>query len=180
MASERTDRRIVAGQWRHLPHAADYRAALIGEMLVERVVWGPGAEAVSLGRRVIGGPGYIWFRFWLPREEQIVDKYFDPAGRPVGIQVDVCGPLTIEPEEWSTVDLLLDLWIDPDGRVTVRNEEQFERAVATGELAPEEASHAEAHIRQLTLQTAQGRFPPPLVRNWQVDVRRVREMLQGT
>jgi predicted RNA-binding protein associated with RNAse of E/G family len=86
-------------------------------------------------------------------------------------------PMVIGEREWTTNDLLLDIWISPDGRVTVRNETAFEAAVADGSLSIDEASWAEEHVRRLTAAIAQRRFPPPLVRNWQVDLRRIQEAL---
>ncbi len=65
------------------------------------------------------------------------------------------------------------------GRVTVHGEEEFERSVLLGELSPELAQRAEAHLRELTAAIARGRFPPPLVRNWRIDLSRIREAAQG-
>ena len=67
---------------------------------------------------------------------------------------------------FSMLDLLLGLWITEEGRVTVQNEESFDRAVRRGEMTPVEAEQAELLIRELTTSTAQKRFPPPFVRNF--------------
>ena len=42
-----------------------------------------------------------------------------------------------------------------------------------GALSSEQADLAEAHLRELTAAIARGRFPPPLVRNWQLDLSRI-------
>ena len=51
----------------------------------------------------------------------------------------------------------------------------YEAAVKSGALSPGESERAEQQIRRLTGAIARGRFPPPLVRNWQVDMRRIQE-----
>ncbi len=53
------------------------------------------------------------------------------------------------------------------------NEAAFEQAVRQETLAEAEARYAEKHFRALTAAIAKDRFPPPLVRNWQVDLRRI-------
>jgi predicted RNA-binding protein associated with RNAse of E/G family len=71
----------------------------------------------------------------------------------------------------------LDIWISPQGQVTVGNETAFDAAVRGGQISPEEAIWAEEHVRRLTGAIAQRRFPPAMVRNWQVDLRRIQEAL---
>jgi hypothetical protein len=185
---------IYSGQWQMLPAALDYRAAMLGDILAERLVWGPANSAAQLGNLAIAGPGYIWFRFWLTREQQVVEKYFDAQGQALGMHIHVCMPLIALPPElcvglfadadahsdgYCTTDLLLRIWIAADGRVTVRNEAAFEQAIHSGDLTTEEVAWAEERVRMLTSAIALGRFPPALVRNWQVDVQRVQETLSS-
>lgn len=175
-------RRIQRGQWAEWPGALDYRSAWLSDMLVERVIWGQPAAALQQIGQAQGkpaGPGSVWFRFWLPKDGQIVEKYFDRLGACLGIQADVCMPLVMVGEVCWTADLLLDIWINAEGRVTVRNEAAFDRAAAEGLLSADEASYAEQHLRRLTGAIAQGRFPPPLVRNWQIDLERLSETLSA-
>lgn len=169
------DARVIeSGQWQLLSGVADYVAGLVDDMLIERVIWGGGLTAERAGR------GAIWYRFWVWRDDQVVERYYDRNGALLGTQIDICTPMDIQEQFWRTHDLLLDIWIAPDGRVTVTNEAAFEAAVASGEIAPEEAQWAEAHLRRLTTAIAQGRFPPAMVRNWQVDMRRIEAVLART
>jgi hypothetical protein len=186
---------IYSGQWQTLPEAHGYYAAMLGDILAERLVWGPQAPAIQLGKLTVAGPGYIWFRFWLLRDLQVVEKYFDALGQALGMQIDVCTPLGALPDKLrvgpfangakpfdgcSTTDLLLAIWIAADGQVTVRNEAAFERAASDGALTPEEVHWAEERVRKLTSAVAQGRFPPALIRNWQLDVQKVQESLAAS
>ncbi|HSN74144.1 MAG TPA: DUF402 domain-containing protein [Anaerolineae bacterium] len=168
---------IRSGEWQSLPGVADYLAGLIDDVLIERAVWAKSAEAVAIGGRALVGPGHIWYRFWLWRDDQIVERYFDAQGQALGTQVDLCMPLQIGERDWTARDLLLDIWISPQGQVTVGNEAAFEEAVRSGQLTEEEARWAEEHVRQLTGAISQRRFPPAMVRNWQVDLRRIEEAL---
>lgn len=183
---------IYSGQWLAWPDVRDYRAAQLGDILAERLVWSATAGLLHRGGVTIAGPAYIWFRFWLPRDSQVVEKYFDAHGQTLGMQIDVCMPLAALPVHlrtgpfaaakeplagWFTTNLLLDIWITADGQVTVRNEAAFEQAVRAGALSEAEAAWAEERVRTLTSAIARRRFPPALVRNWQVDLRRIQETL---
>jgi len=168
---------IRSGEWQTLPGVASYLAGLIDDVLIERAIWAEPAEAVSAGGRALAGPGHIWYRFWLWRDDQVVERYFDAEGQALGIQVDLCMPIQIGESEWTARDLLLNIWISPQGQVTVSNEAAFEAAVSNGQLTEEEASWAEEHVRRLTGAISQRRFPPAMVRNWQVDLRRIEEAL---
>ncbi len=167
-------RQIVSGTLGDPALARDYRLELLGDVVVERVTWRDLRETRSMFGSVVAEPAAVWFRFWLFRYDQVVERYFRSDGTALGIHIDLCGPLRCDESGCSADDYILDIWIDPEGRVTVRNEDEFERAVLLGELAAEEAERAEAHLRELTAAIARNRFPPPLVRNWQIDPTRFR------
>ena len=169
---------IRSGEWRSLAGARHYLAGLLDDLLIERVIWGDGAETAAAGGSLPARPGQVWYRFWLWRDDQVVERYFDAAGQPLGTQIDVCMPIRVAEEGWAARDLLLDIWIAPDGRVTVRREAEFEAAAAAGLFSQDEITWAEEHVRRLTTAIAQRRFPPAMVRNWQVDLQRIEETLQ--
>ena len=168
---------IRSGEWQRLPGVADYLAGLIDDVLIERAIWRAPADGAAGNGRAPAGAGHIWYRFWLWRDDQVVERYFDAQGLALGTQVDLCMPLQIDEREWTARDLLLDIWISPEGRVTMSNEAAFDAAVSSGQLTDEEARWAEEHVRRLTTAIAQRRFPPAMVRNWQVDLRRIQEAL---
>lgn len=168
---------IESGDWQKQPGVADYFAGLVDDVLIERVIWGEGWSPVQRAGRQLAGYGFIWYRFWVWRDDQLVERYYDMSGMLLGTQIDVCTPMQIDEQHWQTQDLVLDIWIAPDGRVTVTNEAAFDDAVRDGVLSSDEADWAEAHVRRLTGAIAQGRFPPAMVRNWQVDIRRIEDVL---
>ncbi len=155
----------------------DYRAEQLAGILVERIIWREQAPEFHNGV-VTTGPGYVWFRFWLPRVDQVVERYYTDAGALLGTRVDLCTRVTVDDSGRHALDLIMDLWIDPSGTVTLHHEDAYEQAVAAHALSDEEAAYAEAHLRSLTMSIAQGRFPPAIVRNWQVDVSRIRADLE--
>jgi uncharacterized protein len=154
-----------------------YRFERLGEVFVERIIWAGLPAPRRLAGVVVADTGYVWYRFWLLREGQVVERYFTSSGVPIGTQIDLCAPIIWNEAGCSALDLLLDIWIDAGGRVTVHNEDRFEQAVVWGALSAAQADLAEAHLRGLTAAIARGRFPPPLVRNWQLDLSRIAETI---
>ena len=164
---------IKSGEFGDPAAVSDYRSEQLGDILVERIIWGEQPNPRGLAGDTVADSGYVWYRFWLPGEDQVVERYYDDQGRLIGTQIDVCTTLHLDERGWRAEDLILDIWISPDERVTVHNEDAFDRAVLLGELDSAQAARAERHVRQLTAAIARGRFPPPLVRNWQIDPNRI-------
>jgi predicted RNA-binding protein associated with RNAse of E/G family len=154
----------------------DYRSEQLGDILIERIIWDELPVPRRLAGEIVAGRGFVWFRFWLPGEDQVVERYYDDQGRLIGTQIDVCTSLICDEHGWHAEDLILDIWISPDERVTIHNEDAFDRAVLLGELDSAQAARAERHVRQLTTAIARQRFPPPLVRNWRIDPNRITEV----
>ncbi len=163
---------ILSGEWKSALQLSGYRAEFLGDMLVERAAWKSGAPQRTLAQVQVAGPGYIWVRFWLLEREQVVEKYFDPYGKVVGYFVPICMPFDRTRKPLAAVGLLLGLWLDQGGRLTVLDEDLFEQAVRRGQLSALEAETAELRIRELTGEIAQRRFPPGLVRNFLLDLGR--------
>ncbi len=156
---------IASGEWSQSPEMLDYRSEWLSDLLVERATCADTIQSQQLGRVTISGPGYVWFRFWLAEGEYILEKYFDTEGQSLGIYARIGMAIPHKGRGFSALNLLLGLWITGEGRVTVLNEPEFDKAVANGEFTPVEAEHAEQQIREVTLAIASGRFPPPIVRN---------------
>ena len=62
----------------------------------------------------------------------------------VFVSVEVCTPPTLLGGEWRFVDLDLDPYRGPDGRVIVDDEDEFVAACAAGSITPIEAAAARA------------------------------------
>ncbi len=60
------------------------------------------------------------------------------------VSVEVCTPPALLGGEWRFVDLELDPYRGPDGRVVVDDEDEFVAACAAGSITPKEAAAARA------------------------------------
>ena len=155
---------FISGDWQEHAAMTDYRAEWFNSLLVERAAWAAHAPTVELMDAVIGGPGFVWFRFWLPDLDQLVEKYFSTEGDAIGVYLPVCKPLVREGKEYRTSDLVLGIWYDAAKRVSVLREEEFDEVVRRRILSSEEAERAETRIRELTAAIFRKKFPPPLDR----------------
>jgi len=164
---------IRSGQFGDPTATYGYRFERLGDVAIERVIWSELSAPRYRAGAVVADTGYVWYRFWLFPEGQVVERYFAADGTPVGTQIDLCAPIVWDGAGCSAIDLVLDIWIDAAGCVTIHNEYEFEQAAGAGRLTGEQAQLAETHLRELTAAIAQRRFPPPLVRNWQLDLSRI-------
>ena len=108
---------------------------------------------------------------------QFIERYYGEHGELIGTQIDVCMPTTFDEGAWRAKDLYLDIWVAPDGRVTLSGETTFDEAAEQGQLSRDEVQYAEEQVRTLTTGIAQGRITPPIVRRWQVDPSRIHSMV---
>ena len=159
---------IRSGEWRDAAHMTDYRVERLSDILVERATWVEGCPEITIVNDLVSAPGYIWFRFWLLEQEQIVEKYFYDKGVSVGMRVPVCMPFVTLQNDISALPLVLELWIAADEMVTVLSEQKFESMVQSGLISPVESEQGEFRIREMTLATAQKLFPPPIIRNFEL------------
>lgn len=165
---------LVSGEWQNRPELVDYRAEWLSEVLVERVTWSADADEQFMREMIadvqIAGPGYVWLRFWLKEEEQVVEKYFDAEGKVIGFHAPVCNNFVHEDTILRVQTLVLSIWYDAEGRLTILGEEEFDRAVKDKRFGPADLEHAEHRIRELTLSVLNRTFPPGLVRKFSITV----------
>ena len=118
-----------------------------------------GAEVIATGYRT------VWFLF--QGKPYDIGRFYRPDGTWTGYYVDI-----LEPVQWTNadprtlhplVDLFLDIWITPDRRYLVLDEDEFDQAVATGHLSPSQAHHARRTLAELVEQVERGAFPPAIV-----------------
>ncbi len=161
---------LQSGDWGEHPEMEDYRAEWLSSLLVERAAWRVGARPRRIGSVEVAGPGFVWFRFWLPEQDQVVEKYFHAEGRALGMYMPVCTPLERRGEVYRATELILGLWLQQSGQVSVLREEEFDAAVEDELLPPVAVERAERRIRELTAAIFREQFPPPLVRNFDIYV----------
>lgn len=110
----------------------------------------------------------VWFLF--KNQAYDVARVYRPDGPWTGYYVDVLEPVRWTGAEPATlepvIDLFLDLWIAPDGGYAVLDEDEFEEAIARGVLTPRQVNHARQVLGDLVEATAQGGFPPQVVKDF--------------
>ena len=121
---------------------------------------------------VVMDRGYraVWFLF--KDRPYDVGRFYRPDGTWTGYYADVLEPVRWAGSDPTTLepitDLFLDLWIAPDGRYLILDEDEFEEAISRGSLTPEQIDHARRVLQELTEATARGAFPPEVAKEFHV------------
>ena len=100
-------------------------------------------------------PGDRWVETFYADRWYNVFEIRAADGRLKGWYCNITRPARITDAEVSAEDLALDLWVDPHGRSTVLDEEEF----AALSLAPEERTQAMAALATLLEMAGQGTGP---------------------
>jgi len=125
-----------------------------------------------LGERVLDA-GYwaVWFLF--KNQPFDVGRFYRPDGTFTGYYADILEPVRWDRDNPATlepiIDLILDLWIAPDGRHLVLDEDEFEEAIALGRISAAQADHARRVLAELVEGTQRGTFPPAVVKDYRLD-----------
>ena len=147
-----------------LLHATDGMIVVAHELAPSKPVEHFGEIVMDAGYRA------VWFLF--KDQPYDVGRIYRPDGTWTGYYVDVLEPVRWKHADPTTlepiVDLFLDLWIAPDGRFEVLDEDEFEEAVARGNLTEQQIDHARSVLQKLIKTTEQGDFPPTVVNEFRL------------
>ncbi|MEM2886276.1 MAG: DUF402 domain-containing protein [Thermoproteota archaeon] len=118
--------------------------------------------------RIVLDDGYdaVWFVYRGKYHDIGVIK--DLEGDFTGYYCDVILPIAGRNGSYEVTDLFLDLWITPDGRAFVLDEDEFEEAVSKNWVSQKVARVAEKELERMIRGVAEGKFPPRLVRDYAV------------
>ncbi len=112
----------------------------------------------------------VWFLF--KGRPYDVGRFYRPDGEWTGYYVDVVEPVKWKASDPNTIepiiDLFLDLWIAPDGKFIILDEDEFEEAISLGHLSGGQADHARRVLQDLVEATQRGEFPPAVVKNFRI------------
>jgi hypothetical protein len=86
-------------------------------------------------------------------------QLLDSESRSLGCYVDIATPLKNVNGVYQLTDLILDLWITPNGCYTELDVDEFEQAVSAGKLIPEWELRARQTFSQLKTEIDRGDFP---------------------
>jgi predicted RNA-binding protein associated with RNAse of E/G family len=114
------------------------------------------------------GSDAVWFTF--PDLWHDIGRFHRADGEFTGIYANILTPTVFHPGGlWKTTDLFLDIWLNPDGRFTVLDEDQLRAAEEEGWVSPAEATRAREEVERIEIEFRAGRWPPDVVREWTLE-----------
>ena len=114
------------------------------------------------------GADAVWFTF--PGVAHDIGRFHTLDGTFTGWYANILTPPLLEPGGiWRTTDLCLDVWMTPDGTVTLMDREELDHAEAEGWVTPEEAAGALREAERVVAAAAAGTWPPPVAREWTLE-----------
>jgi predicted RNA-binding protein associated with RNAse of E/G family len=114
------------------------------------------------------GSDAIWFTF--PEAWHDIGRFHLADGTFTGIYANILTPAVFKPDGvWETTDLFLDVWLDPEGNISVLDEDQLEAAEKNGWVAGQESRRARAEVVRILSEAKAGKWPPPVVQEWTLD-----------
>jgi predicted RNA-binding protein associated with RNAse of E/G family len=151
-----------------------YHATLLAESddhLVLTHVVHPRQPVVELGSETVileAGSSIVWFLF--KGRPYDVGRFYLADGTWTGYYVDITEPVSWQGADAGTLqpvtDLFLDIWIAPDGRIIVLDEDELEEALQRGWITREQHRHT-LRVRDMLLAEIEvGTFPPEVVVSW--------------
>lgn len=112
----------------------------------------------------------VWFLF--KGRPFDVSRVYRPDGAWTGYYVDVLEPVQWEASDPNTVepiiDLFLDLWVAPDGKFMVLDQDEFDAAISLRYLTSERVDHARSVLQELVAAIQRGEFPPAIVKEFRL------------
>lgn len=138
MATDPSDRWIVRKLDHRGQEVISYPARLLfqtPDALLMRALWDRPPMALEYVRLE---PGDLWLETFYADRWYNVFEIRAPDGRLKGRYCNITRPARIRPGEIGAEDLALDLWVDPDGRTRLLDEDEFARLP----LRPEEREAA--------------------------------------
>ncbi|MEJ2216776.1 MAG: DUF402 domain-containing protein [Gemmatimonadota bacterium] len=129
------------------------------------------------GRTVLeDGAPVVWFTF--PGAWHDIGRFHTPDGRFTGCYANILTPVRfLGPDEWETTDLYLDVFVDPDGDVSLLDSDELDAGLRQGAIEAGLATAAHREADRLVQLARAGHWPPPIVETWTLE--RVLESIDG-
>ncbi len=132
---------------------------------------------VIVGRSKVTSPNFVTFdgkKVLAPTYEivyfEIFDKWFSIGkirnlrGEHTGYYCDIVTPPKLSGDWIELTDLFLDLWVSPDLRYRILDEDELEEALKKGWINRQLYEKAKKELWKLIRMVEKGRFPPYLVK----------------
>jgi predicted RNA-binding protein associated with RNAse of E/G family len=106
----------------------------------------------------------VWFTF--PGLWHDIGRFHRADGTFSGLYANILTPVRIDGRRWDTTDLYLDVWWPPGAPIRVLDEDELEDALAAGHIDEARASRAREEAVRIVDLAVDGRWPPPVVKEW--------------
>ncbi len=150
---------LVQSEWKEQAETLEYLCVDTQRMLMEKSRYANARLGLS-GIRV---------RFWLKECDTVVDKYFAPSLEPVGWFMPVCTGLGLNGTQFRTQTRYLGMGISQDRNIVVTGEARLQDALDQQMVSAAEADLCQNQLRTLRIQCMSRRFPPAIVRNFELE-----------
>ena len=84
--------------------------------------------------------GSTTFAYYRTGMGYVIWKMLSPGDRLEGYLFHICQDICVEEDKVNYLDLLLDVWIDPAGRITILDRDEVEDCAGKGVIGEEELS----------------------------------------
>ena len=122
-------------------------------------------HSVAFDGRTVLAAGFPIVYFEFPGRWFSILKVWNKQGERTGYYCDVVTPLQfLDRNKIELTDLFLDLWVSPDLRYKVLDEDELEEAFHKGWITKELYEKAGGELKRLILLVERKKFPPPLVK----------------
>lgn len=122
-------------------------------------------NSVVFDGKTVLASGYQIVYFEMMKKWFSVGKIRDLDGKHTGYYCDIITPpRLLEEGVVEITDLFLDLWVSPDLRYKVLDEEELEDALEKGWIAKQLYEKSRKELEKLVTSVKQGDFPPPSVK----------------
>jgi len=122
------------------------------------------AHSVVFDNEVVLAPGFPIVYFELMGKWFTVGKIRNLQGTHTGYYCDIVTPPRLFDDGIELTDLFVDLWVSPDLRCKVLDEEELEDAFRKGWITEQLYSKAKMEVEKLVRLVRSGKFPPREVR----------------
>jgi len=136
------------------------RQAIVGKTEVST------QHSIIFNGRTVLAVGFPIVYFEIPRKWFTIGKVWNKTGEHTGYYCDIVTPFRLLNDNMiEQTDLFLDLWVSPDLRYKILDEDEFEDAARKNWITSRLCSKAKKELQQLIQMVEDRRFPPPLVKD---------------
>ena len=112
------------------------------------------AGLLNPGKQISGVEKFMFYE-----EHFSIMRFVDDDRQVLGVYTDIATPLRRMGEQYHLTDLCLDLWLAPDERISILDEDEFEQACEDGLIEPGLAQTARLCLQRLVAEAETGIFP---------------------